>query len=56
MDLIEGDPMGQRPKDLTPHQNLHHYWGAELRALRVARGLSLAELGQQLHCDPSYLA
>ncbi|MGH3798274.1 MAG: helix-turn-helix domain-containing protein [Pseudonocardiaceae bacterium] len=48
--------MGQRPKDLTPHQNLHHYWGAELRALRVARGLSLAELGQQLHCDPSYLA
>ncbi|MGH4027150.1 MAG: helix-turn-helix domain-containing protein [Pseudonocardiaceae bacterium] len=48
--------MGQRPKDLTPHQSLHHYWGAELRALRITRGLSLAELGQQLHCDPSYLA
>lgn len=48
--------MGQRPKNLTPHENLHHYWGAELRALRVARGLSLAELGRQLHCDPSYLA
>ncbi|MGH3813151.1 MAG: helix-turn-helix domain-containing protein, partial [Pseudonocardiaceae bacterium] len=48
--------MGQRPKDLTPHQSLQHYWGAELRALRVARGLSLAELGHQLHCDPSYLA
>jgi tetratricopeptide (TPR) repeat protein len=48
--------MGQRPNDLTPHQSLHHYWGAELRALRVARGLSLAELGHQLHCDPSYLA
>jgi transcriptional regulator with XRE-family HTH domain len=48
--------MGQRPKDLTPHESLHHYWGAELRALRIARGLSLAELGQQLHCDSSYLA
>ncbi|MGH3933076.1 MAG: helix-turn-helix domain-containing protein [Pseudonocardiaceae bacterium] len=48
--------MGQRPNDLTPHENLHHYWGAELRTLRVARGLSLVELGHQLHCDPSYLA
>ncbi|MGH3911472.1 MAG: helix-turn-helix domain-containing protein [Pseudonocardiaceae bacterium] len=55
MDLM-GDAMGQRPKDLTPHQSLQHYWGAELRTLRVARGLSLAELGHQLHCDPSYLA
>ncbi|MGH3931463.1 MAG: helix-turn-helix domain-containing protein [Pseudonocardiaceae bacterium] len=48
--------MGQQPKELTPHQNLHHYWGAELRALRTTRRLSLAELGQRLHCDPSYLA
>ncbi|MGH3794099.1 MAG: helix-turn-helix domain-containing protein [Pseudonocardiaceae bacterium] len=48
--------MGQQPKELTPHESLHHYWGAELRALRIARGLSLAELGQQVHCNPSYLA
>ncbi|MGH3931462.1 MAG: helix-turn-helix domain-containing protein [Pseudonocardiaceae bacterium] len=48
--------MGQQPKELTPYQNLHHYWGAELRAVRITRGMSLAELGQQLHCDPSYLA
>ncbi len=48
--------MGQQPNELTPHESLHHYWGAELRALRIARGLSLAELGQQLHCNPSYLA
>ncbi|MGH3794100.1 MAG: helix-turn-helix domain-containing protein [Pseudonocardiaceae bacterium] len=48
--------MGQQPKELTPHESLHHYWGAELRALRTARGLSLAELGQQVHCNPSYLA
>ncbi|MCA1676316.1 MAG: helix-turn-helix domain-containing protein, partial [Actinobacteria bacterium] len=41
---------------MTPHESLHHYWGAELRALRIARGLSLAELGHRLHCDPSYLA
>lgn len=54
--LHREDSIGQRPKDLTPHENLHHYWGAELRALRVARGLSLAELGHHLHCDPSYLA
>lgn len=55
MDLI-GGVVGQRPKELTPHENLHHYWGAELRALRVARGLSLAELARRVHCDPSYLA
>ncbi|MGH3937612.1 MAG: helix-turn-helix domain-containing protein [Pseudonocardiaceae bacterium] len=48
--------MGQRPNELTPHESLHHYWGAELRALRVGQGLSLAELGHLLHCDPSYLA
>ncbi len=48
--------MGQQPNELTPHESLHHYWGAELRALRIARDLSLAELGQQLHCNPSYLA
>jgi transcriptional regulator with XRE-family HTH domain len=48
--------MGQRPKELTPHESLHHYWGAELRALRIARGLSLVELGHLLHCNPSYLA
>jgi hypothetical protein len=48
--------MGQRPKELTPHESLRHYWGAELRALRVIRGLSLTELGTQLHCNSSYLA
>ncbi|MGQ0776179.1 MAG: helix-turn-helix domain-containing protein [Pseudonocardiales bacterium] len=48
--------MGQRPKELTPHESLHHYWGAELRALRVGRGLSLAELGHCVHSDSSYLA
>ncbi len=56
MDHIPGEPMGQQPKELTPHESLHHYWGAELRALRTARGHSLTELGQQLHCNPSYLA
>lgn len=47
--------MGQRPKELTPHESVAQYWGAELRSLRVGRGLSLAELAQELHCDSSYL-
>lgn len=48
--------MGQKPKELRPHESLHHFWGAELRALRTARDLSLAELGRRVHCNPSYLA
>jgi len=48
--------MGQRPNELRPHESLQHYWGAELRTLRVAHGMSLVDLGRQLHCDPSYLA
>lgn len=56
MGHIPGELMGQQPNELTPHQSLDHYWGAELRALRTARGLSLAEFGQLVHCSPSYLA
>jgi hypothetical protein len=48
--------MGQRPNELTPHESPQHYWGAELRELRTTRGMSLAELGEQLHFNPSYLA
>lgn len=48
--------MGQQPNELTPHASLHHFWGAELRALRTARRFSLAELARRVHCNPSYLA
>jgi len=33
-----------------------HFWGAELRAQRDARGLSLNDLGKLVHRDASYLA
>jgi transcriptional regulator with XRE-family HTH domain len=47
--------MGQRPKQLTPHESPQHYWGAELRTWRTERGLSLAELGHRIHLNSSYL-
>lgn len=50
------DAVGQRPRELTPYASPLHLWGAELRWRRSARGLSLAQLGRVLHCDPSYLA
>lgn len=48
--------MGQRPKDLTPEAGPAHLWGAELRAWRTRRGMSLADLGRSVHCTPSHLA
>jgi hypothetical protein len=48
--------MGQHPRELTPYASPAHYWGAELRALREERNLSLARLGKLVACDPSHLA
>lgn len=48
--------MGQRPAELTPRRSPQHFWGHELRALRLGNGLSLAELGKLVHRDRSYLA
>ena len=48
--------MGQRPNELNPHESPQHYWGAELRAMRTRRGLSLEQLGKRIHRDRSYLA
>jgi tetratricopeptide (TPR) repeat protein len=48
--------MGQHPRELTPYASPAHYWGAELRALRQERNLSLARLGKLVACDPSHLA
>lgn len=48
--------MGQRPSDLTPWAGPAHFWGAELRALREAQGMSLAALGRAVHRDASYVA
>ncbi|MEV6927471.1 helix-turn-helix transcriptional regulator [Dactylosporangium sp. NPDC051485] len=41
--------MPQRPASLQPFASIRHYFGAELRAWRQLRGLSLARLGQVVH-------
>jgi hypothetical protein len=46
----------QRPAKLTPNKSPVHFWGAELRARRVDRGMSLEDLGRIVHRDRSYLA
>ncbi|MGI5469645.1 helix-turn-helix domain-containing protein [Streptomyces sp. CA-132043] len=48
--------MGQRPNQLTPHESPIHYLGAEMRAWRNERGLSLGALGKQIRFNSSYMA
>lgn len=48
--------MAQRPNELTPHASPAHFWGAELRTRRMAKGLSLEALGKLVYRDRSYLA
>jgi hypothetical protein len=48
--------MAQRPNELTPQASPAHFWGAELRTRRMARGLSLEALGKLVYRDRSYLA
>ena len=47
--------MGRKRRVLTPDQSAVHRWGAELRALRDERRLSLAGLGRLARYDASYL-
>ena len=47
--------MGRRRRVLTPERSAVHRWGAELRARRDERGLSLAGLGRAARYDASYL-
>ncbi|UUN28201.1 helix-turn-helix transcriptional regulator [Streptomyces sp. FIT100] len=56
MGHIGEDGMGQRPKELTPHASPLHYLGAEMRAWRNQRGLSLGKLGQAIVFNSSYMA
>jgi transcriptional regulator with XRE-family HTH domain len=48
--------VAQRPNELTPHASPRHFWGAELRSRRTAKGLSLDALGKLVYRDRSYLA
>ena len=47
--------MGRKRRVLTPERSAVHRWGAELRARRDERGLSLAGLGRLARYDASYL-
>lgn len=48
--------MAQRQAELTPHASPAHFWGAELRTRRLAKGMSLDALGKLVYRDRSYLA
>ena len=48
--------MGRTRRVLTPERSAVHRWGAELRARRDERGLSLAGLGRLARYDASYLS
>ncbi|MFE5768706.1 helix-turn-helix domain-containing protein [Streptomyces sp. NPDC056485] len=48
--------MGQRPNDLTPQASPQHYLGAEMRAWRTQRGLSLGKLSRSILFNTSYMA
>ena len=47
--------MGRERRVLTPDRSAVHRWGADLRARRDQRGLSLAGLGRLTRYDASYL-
>ena len=47
--------MGRKRRVLTPDRSAVHRWGAQLRALRDERGLSLAALSRLARYDASYL-
>ncbi|MGA4844701.1 helix-turn-helix domain-containing protein [Streptomyces sp. G45] len=52
---IGEDGVGQRPNELTPHKSPQHYLGAEMRAWRTQRKLSLAKLKALIRYDYSYM-
>lgn len=48
--------MPQRPRELTPEAGPRHFVGAELRARREARNMSLSDLSREIHIDKSHLS
>ncbi|NGO67462.1 helix-turn-helix domain-containing protein [Streptomyces sp. SB3404] len=47
--------MGQQPRTLTPHAGPHHELGAEMRAWRTRRGLSLGAMSGIIHFSKGYI-
>jgi transcriptional regulator with XRE-family HTH domain len=45
--------MGQTPRELDPTRSPLHFFGAEIRRLRLELGMSQAELGQLLYMHPA---
>ncbi|MBI1758776.1 MAG: helix-turn-helix domain-containing protein [Actinobacteria bacterium] len=48
--------MGQRPRVLRPYDSPEAYFGAQVRAWRVRRGLSQADLGRLVHVSGDLVA
>ncbi|UCM90436.1 helix-turn-helix domain-containing protein [Streptomyces marincola] len=44
------------PNELTPHRSARHFYGADLRRLRMLAGISLATLAGEVPCSKSQLA
>jgi DNA-binding XRE family transcriptional regulator len=48
--------MAQAPKPLDPSLSVQHRFGAELRAFRIRKAMSQADLAKLIHVSPDLVA